>query len=81
MKNLFKNFLKLLRYYLLKEQREENISNILGDVIKKKQKKIINILDFGSEKKPIIAKFLVNKLKKNQLRLKLIVMISILNQH
>lgn len=71
MKNLFKNFLKLLRNYLLKEQREENISNVLEDIIKKKQKKIINILDFGSGKNPIIAKFLINKFKKKSIKIRI----------
>ncbi len=71
MKNLFKNFLKLLRYYLLKEQREKNISAVLEDIIKKKQKKIINILDFGSGKNPIIAKFLINKFKKKSIQIRI----------
>ena len=67
---IIKYFLKKLRFLVLRNQREVNISNVLERLIKK-DKKNINILDFGSGKDPIIAKYLINKFKKKSVNIKI----------
>ena len=67
---IIKYFLKKLRFLVLRNQREVNISNVLERLIKK-DKKNINILDFGSGKDPIIAKYLINKFKKKSVNVKI----------
>ena len=58
-----KKFLKFFRYLILQDQREINIVEVLEKIIKKKNKKKIKILDFGSGKNPIIGQLLLKKLE------------------
>jgi hypothetical protein len=46
MKNIFKNFLYYIRFWILKNEREKNLAKILYKNIKKNKK--ITIYDYGS---------------------------------
>ena len=67
---IIKYILKQLRLLVLRNQREENISNVLQNIVKKDKKKI-TILDFGSGKDAIISKYLINKFKNKSFNIKI----------
>lgn len=63
-KKNFQNFLRYFRIFILNEQREENLANILYKIINKKN---INICDYGSGFNPKIIKLLSEKIKFNNI--------------
>ena len=58
MSKLIKHFLKYLRKIILRSQREKRLAKIIADqiLLLKKDKKEINILDYGSGFEPLVIR-------------------------
>ena len=66
---LFKLILKKIRLIVLKNQREENLSKVLIDIIiKNKKSNNVKILDYGSGFEPRVAHLIKTGLIKNKIK-------------
>ena len=65
MSKLIKHFLKYLRKIILRSQREKRLAKIIADqiLLLKKDKKEINILDYGSGFEPLVIRNILEYLK------------------